>query len=168
MAAPENNSFWEQRSSHGRDPIFETPTELWEAAEEYFRWVESNPLYEQKIVVAGAEPHTVEVPKMRAMTLRGLCIFLDISRPTFDEYAKRQGFSYICDAIRNVIFTQKFEGAAAGLLNANLIARDLGIAEKHEAAGNLTIKIIDRFGNDRDENPKTIEQRSSEDGESET
>ena len=32
-------------------------------------------------------------------------------------------------------FTQKFTAAAAGFLNAAIIARDLGLAEKHEVAG---------------------------------
>ncbi len=44
MAAPIGNRFWEQRSSHGRKPIFEDPEQLWEAACEYFEWVTDNPL----------------------------------------------------------------------------------------------------------------------------
>jgi hypothetical protein len=34
-----------------------------------------------------------------------------------------------------VIYTWKFEGAAANLLNANLVARELGLADKAELMG---------------------------------
>ncbi len=34
--------------------------------------------------------------------------------------------------IKETIFTQKFEGASADLLNANIIARDLGLADKKD------------------------------------
>ena len=42
------------------------------------------------------------------------------------------GYSNIIRTIGNIIFAQKFEGAAVGLYNANIISRDLGLAEKKE------------------------------------
>ena len=36
MAAPLGNQFWKARSSHGRNPIFVSPDDLWTAASEYF------------------------------------------------------------------------------------------------------------------------------------
>lgn len=48
MAAPKGNRFWEARSSHGRNPKFESPEALWAACCEYFEWVEANPLWEMK------------------------------------------------------------------------------------------------------------------------
>lgn len=135
MSAPRGNRFWEVRSSHGRKPIFASADDLWAAACEYFDWVEANPLYEDKLVtfqgVATHEP----CAKMRAMTVTGLCIFLDISTPTFAEYRKKEGFSAVSSRIDDVIRTQKFEGASADLLNPNIIARDLGLADKQELTG---------------------------------
>ena len=44
------NQFWKMRGKHGRNPIFETPEQLWVvASDEYFQWVENNPLLEEKI-----------------------------------------------------------------------------------------------------------------------
>lgn len=135
MPAPAGNRFWEQRSSHGRRPIFATPGDLWDAAAEYFAWVEDNPLYEDKVFAfQGVQTHE-PVAKMRAMTLSGLCIFLDIARNTWDDYAKRQDFLGVTSQITEVLRTQKFEGAAADLLNPNIIARDLGLADKQEVSG---------------------------------
>ncbi len=70
------------------------------------------------------------VPKMRAMTQAGLYLFLDIDRETFKNYNEREGFFAVTRQIEGTIRSQKFAGAAADLLNANIIARDLGLADK--------------------------------------
>lgn len=149
MAPPKGNRFWEARSSHGRKPIFATPDILWDAAVEYFKWNADNPL-EEAIVYQG-ELSKEAKPLMRAMTLEGLLIFLDISRPCWYDYRDKDDFSTVSDRIENIIRTQKFEGASAGLLNPVIIARDLGLADKSEHSGpdgdaiehKWTIEVID-------------------------
>jgi hypothetical protein len=135
VAAPAGNQFWKARSSHGRKPIFETPEALLEACSEYFEWVEANPLWEDKIISFQGVATHVDVAKMRAMTINGLCIFLDIGRRSWDEYRARQDFSPVCEQVEQTIREQKFTGAAADLLNPAIIARDLGLADKTELTG---------------------------------
>jgi len=132
MSAPAGNRFWELRSSHGRKPIFERAEDLWSAACEYFEWVEANPLWEDKLVTFQGSAKHEPVAKMRAMTLAGLCLFLDVDKDTFAGYRQREGFSGVTARIDDVIRSQKFAGAAADLLNANIIARDLGLADKQD------------------------------------
>jgi hypothetical protein len=135
MSAPVGNKFWEARSSHGRKPIFASPDDLMTGCSEYFEWVDQNPLWEDRIIsFQGAATH-VNVAKMRAMTIAGLCIFLDIARRTWDEYRLKEDFSPVCEHVEQIIRDQKFTGAAADLLNANIIARDLGLADKTELTG---------------------------------
>lgn len=136
MVAPVGNSFWKQRSSHGRKPIFSTPDDLWNAACEYFEWVEANPLRETKAFHFQGTVVMDEVPKMRAMTMMGLCFYLDIGTSTFHDYKQNEDFSEVIAKIEQVIFTQKFEGAAADLLNANIISRELGLADKQDITTN--------------------------------
>ena len=133
MPPPKGNQFWKARSSHGRKPIFASPDVLWDASCEYFQWVEDNPLH--KAIVYQGEVSAESEPLMRAMTIEGLCIFLDIGRQTFQDYEVKDGFSLVTEAIKNIIRTQKFEGATAGLFNANIIARDLGLKEGQEISG---------------------------------
>jgi hypothetical protein len=135
MAAPAGNQFWKVRSSHGRSPIFISPEKLWTACCEYFEWVDANPLYEARPFAYQGEVKVENIAKMRAMTISGLCIFLDIGRMTWAEYTKRQDFQYITTQVEEIIRTQKFEGASADLLNANIIARELGLADKSELTG---------------------------------
>lgn len=135
MPAPTGNQFWKARSTHGRKPLFATPDDLWDACSQYFEWVEANPLYEDKLVTfQGAATHE-PVAKMRAMTVAGLCIFLDISQQAWGEYRAREGYGEVTSRVDEIIRTQKFEGASADLLNANIIARDLGLADKSELTG---------------------------------
>ncbi|MEC8057686.1 terminase small subunit [Acinetobacter ursingii] len=144
MAAPVGNRFWEQRSSHGRKPIFENPEQLWKAACEYFEWVTDNPLEEAKAFAYEGEVTIEDLPKMRAMTLMGLCFFLDISDDTWLNYTKNKDFLGVCEDIKRVIFTQKFEGASAGLLNASIIARELGLSDttKTEHSGKIDLNSV--------------------------
>lgn len=135
MSAPKGNEFWKARSTHGRAPIFATPDILMDACAEYFAWVEQNPLYEGKAFSYEGKVTIASVPKMRAMTISGLCIFLDIGRRSWDEYRKRQEYLPVCEAVEEVIRQQKFEGASAGLLNHAIIARDLGLVDKSELTG---------------------------------
>lgn len=132
MAAPIGNQFWRARSSHGRKPIFPDPETLWEACEQYFEWCESNPLQEDGLVTFQGQATHEPIAKMRAMTIDGLCIFLDIGTSTWDEYRDRVGFAEVTTRAEKIIRTQKFQGAAAGLLNPNIIARDLGLVDKAE------------------------------------
>ena len=67
---------------------------------------------------------------MRAPTIHGLCLYLGISRETWYKYAKDGNFSDIIKAITDTFYEQKFAGAASGLLKENIIARELGLADR--------------------------------------
>lgn len=130
MAAPLGNKFWLARSSHGRNPIFKNPDDLWTAACEYFEWVQANPLYEDKVNFHQGQAVHEAIPKMRAMTIQALTFFLDISDETWANYCSNKDFIGITTRIKKVIYSQKFEGAAADMLNSNIIARELGLSDK--------------------------------------
>lgn len=129
MGAPTGNQFWKARTKHGRDKIFANADLLWEACTEYFEWVEANPLWASKVTHYQGQPIDLPEPKMRAMTLGGLCLFLDISRDTWNEWRKVKDFSEVVTRVEETIYHQKLSGAAADLLNANIIARELGLRD---------------------------------------
>ena len=132
MQFQKGNKFWLARSSHGRNPIFSNPEQLRNACYEYFQWVEDNPLYEEKIFHSQGMITKDTITKMRAMTISGLCIFLDIDRTTWENYRNNQDFFRITKEVEEIIYNQKFTGAAADLLNSNIIARELGLADKQQ------------------------------------
>lgn len=136
MAAPKGNRFWEARSSHGRNPKFATAEDLRSACIEYFEWNADNPLQAAELVKFQGEAKVAYSPRIRAMTVNALCLFLGINHDTWRNYRERgQDFLDVITQVEDVIRSQKFEGAAADLLNANIIARDLGLADKSEFTG---------------------------------
>jgi hypothetical protein len=145
MSAPEGNQFWKLRSKHGRDKLFESAELMWEAACEYFEWAENHPLKETKAFSYLGTITKTKLPKMRAMTLSQLCFYLHCSDSYFRAFKlgientsdpKLQDFLTVIHEIESVIFNQKFQGAAADLLNANIIARDLKLSENIDHTNN--------------------------------
>lgn len=138
MAAPRRNQFWKNRSKHGRDKLFTTPDLLWTAATEYFEWCDKNPWIKNEAIKSGDYAgQIVKVPTSRPYTLTGLCLYLDVNADYFRQFKENlkeneQDFSWVITRIEEIIYTQKFEGAAIGAFNANIIARDLGLTDKKE------------------------------------
>lgn len=137
MAAEIGNEYYKLRSKDGRDKNFKTPEDLLNACNDYFDWCLANPLKEQviqkrKISRDEEIVEHYEINRMRAFTLQGLCNFLDISLKGFKLYETRKEYIPVTTRVRQIIYNQKFEGAAAGFLNSNIIARDLGLSDKQD------------------------------------
>lgn len=137
MAAPKGNEFWKLRLKHGRSCEIETPEELWENYIEYCKFLEENPLYEQDFV--GKDAIEVYKRKLRAQTKDGFALACGLSGwEIIKDWKERKGFSEIITRIEKYIFNQKFEGASSGLLQQNIIARDLGLVDKKEEIGSAS------------------------------
>ena len=145
--APLGNRFWEMRSKHGRDKLFSSADLLWEAACEYFQWCEDNPWY--KIDFKGKDAEEVKIPTARPFTIQGLCRFLDCSSSYFREFKRSppkdsKDFLTVITRIEETIYQHKFEGAVVGAFNANIISRDLGLADKQHIENSdstVTVRI---------------------------
>jgi hypothetical protein len=138
----------------GKPPAFKSPDEMWNRALEYFKWCEDNAIKEAKIFKTGDDKIIDgEVPHMRAMSQAGLCAFLNISVSTWHNYKAMDEYLEVTATIEQVMFEQKFSGAASGMLNANIIARDLGLAEKSES--NVKVKEVKSFSEMYGRNPKS-------------
>lgn len=133
MAAPINNTFWKNRSTHGRDKLFATSEDLLQAAYEYFEWCDDNPWY--KVDFKGKDLEQVEIPTTRPYTLSGLCLYLGCSQNYFRQFKSSppenaEDFLTVISRIEQIIETQQFEGATVGAFNANIISRKLGLVDK--------------------------------------
>lgn len=140
MAAPKGNDFWKRRSKHGRDRIFTNANDMLEAAFEYFEWCVANPLKEQKL----SGGRKVVVDKVRPFSERGMCLFWGTHSKYLNEFRKTapKDFSDVLATIDEIIYTQKIDNAAAGLLNASVIARELGLTDKSQVDAIVSIQQI--------------------------
>jgi len=130
------NQIWQLRSKHGRDVLFADPELLWKEAVEYFKWCDDNPILVDD--VRGKDAEHVDIVHRRPYTLHGLCIYLDCGInylrqfKTSDAYKNNGDYSLVISRIEECIYDQKFTGASIGIFNHNIIARDLGLADKKE------------------------------------
>lgn len=140
------NQFWMARYTHGRKPKIATPAQMRAGIIKYFEYLEDNPLHSVEVVKYQGAAKDHPVPKMRAPTLEGLRVFLGISRTTWAAYRERKGFPAVMEWAEDVLYDWKFQGAAADLLNANIIARDLGLRDRHDVTSDDepfdTLKVI--------------------------
>ena len=131
---------WEIAKRPGQPPCFSSPQEMWDRAVEYFKWCGEHVILEDKIFkMKYGDGDSLEhdyVMHKRPMTVAGLCIFLNISRETWYNYKKNTEYFDITKAIDDTMFEQKFSGASTGQFNANIIARDLGLADKTDITTN--------------------------------
>jgi hypothetical protein len=160
MAAPIGNQFWKLRSKHGRNKLFETPQLLLEAAYEYFEWCHEHPWVKTETNIGINKNYVKSIPTERPFTLSGLCLYCHASSTYWKEFRSNcketsKDFLPVIETIEEIIYTQKFEGAAIGVFNANLIARELGLKEQTEHSGEIkttrnleqmsTAELIERF-----------------------
>lgn len=121
---------WNLAASTLGRPTAYTPDDFFKVASDYFKWCDDNPWYKNEAIRGGEAAGTiVSVPTQRPYTITGLCLFAGITSRTFRNWETRPEFEDVVSVIRDVIYTQKFEGAAVGSFNANIIARDLGLRE---------------------------------------
>lgn len=155
MAAPLGNQFWKNRSEHGRDFLFAKAPLLKTEISKYFNWLDAHPWYKVEAIKSGEMAgKLIKVPTARPYTLSGLCIYLNASESWWKNFRKNdnltEDFLSVISWAEDVIRTQKFEGAAVGAFNANIISRDLGLADQ------LNSRQVDKNGNDVDQSPSKI------------
>lgn len=129
------NQLWRLRKTHGRPRKVKSSAALWKLACDYFEWIEENPIWEQQLVTNRGDYTRVNVPHMHAMTIIGFCLHAGLKTSCYYEYRKLDEFKDVCEQIENIIYEQKFSGAAANMLNQAIIARDLGLKDKSEITG---------------------------------
>lgn len=144
MAAPLGNQFWKFRSKHGRDKLFGTPILLMQAAEQFFQECDEHPY--EKHDFAGKDADEIYRKLPIPYTLTGFCLYIGASEAFWRNFRKNESLSEdflsVITRIEDIIKTQKFIGAAVGAFNANIISRDLGLADKQEN------RNVDKEGND--------------------
>lgn len=141
------NSIWQMRSTHGREKIFKTPQAMWEAACEYFQYIDDNPFESKEITTSMLANSTKVKQHKRPYTLEALTLFMHVSLSYFRVFkhsVKNKDkpseidleYLTVIGQIEQTVYAQKFEGASAGLFNNNIIARDLGLIDKSDQTSN--------------------------------
>lgn len=107
-----------------------------EACIEYLEWNTQNPLYSEFIASYQGSTTKTKVAKFRAPTVRAFRLRNGIDSDVWSRWTQldpiRRG---ACLWVNDLIFTMKFEAAAAELINPMIASRALGLGDKHELSG---------------------------------
>lgn len=142
--------YWEFMKRYGQETIgrpkaIPTPEKLWEYACEYFKRTDENKFLKQDFIRSGERGgQIVELETIRPYTWAGFEAYLfekgiiqDLEDYRYNLEGRYEAFKGIIRAIDRIMYANKFEGAAVGAFNANIIARDLGLVDKAQ------VKVIE-------------------------
>lgn len=131
----------------GRPPKYETPEALAAVVADYFNWNETNPIRVAEVKSFKDDSWDHLRAQRRPKTIVALCVFIGIDEATWRGWRNpenpkyRPEFSTIIARAEDLIRQDKIEGAASGQYNATIISRLLGLTEKVETTGTLTVKM---------------------------
>ena len=106
-----------------------TPEQIFNLAVKYFEWAELNAIKSAESASFQGKTYQDEVTKPRIFTMSGLRLFCSFSKCAVDKWRKEPGFAEVMEFIDSVIFEQKFQLAANGIVNAGFIGKELGIEQ---------------------------------------
>lgn len=121
------NQLWRTNKMVPRPFKFNSPEEFLAAVQAYFEWSDESPIIEQKAFGTGLR---MNIGHARPLTIGSACVHMGIHITTWANYREKDGFSEVVQMVESIMTEQKFAGAAVGIFNANIIARDLGMVEK--------------------------------------
>jgi hypothetical protein len=138
--------------SAGRKKNISTPKAMWELFCDYGAHVDANPIIRFEVIRGGERSgDIIEVPAQRPYTWSGFAAWLyrkgvvdslDFYRQNWKgNYAEFQG---VLRVIGDFMWSQKFEGAAAGIFKENIISRELNLKEQatNEIIGEQQVQPI--------------------------
>lgn len=129
--------FWAwENEPYFRRTLYTTAKEFVDAACEYFKSYNENPIYKAEVIKSGDKAGTTfSVPMARPYTVTAMCLFLNIGEKfLYNKKAtaikeKDEEWIEAIEWVEAVIFTQKFELTAVGLLNSTAMVRHLGLED---------------------------------------
>ena len=127
----------------GRPPKY-TPNQLIKKFEEYLADREARPLTDTvretgntgQNKVTKNTVHTCPHP----ISIADFCVYLGVGENWFAQLT--EDFSWVKTRIRTYIEDYQLKGAAAGVFNANIVARRLGLADKQAVDTTNTTRIV--------------------------
>lgn len=128
-------------------PLKYTPKEMVEKFTEYAQWCNDHPLQENSRTDYQKGFSDTTAYKPRRVSIEGFLVYIGCTWDWWqhlDDGKRKAEFFKVKASIREYCETYQKEMASAGLLNANIISRLLGLAEKQEVkqtGENVTIVV---------------------------
>ena len=130
--------YWKWVANTGSPKNLRNPKQLWKLACEYFESIDERPFEKQDFIRSGESAGTiVKLKTIMPYTWQGLELYLRDAGvlAKLDDYrankeSRYTEFADVLARITQMIYDQKYSGAAVGAFNAAIISKDLGLTEK--------------------------------------
>lgn len=123
-------------AERGKPRAIDSPEDFEALAFEYIEWVKSNPIHKTITASFQGEISFKKVPHMRGMTQFGLASHMGIGLSTLKDYGNREEYSAIYGRVDTIMKSWNLDGSMSGDLNASLVARIDGHADKQDITSN--------------------------------
>lgn len=138
---------WKVINSGGRQ-VSNTPEQLWEAAIDYFRWCDNNPITAKRTLTSGkTQGQKITIEHTRPYSIMGLCLHCSISERYLEDIKNTKNGSVWYDTVEKIlyiIYTQNLEGAIVDLYNPMMVSKILNMDKKESFTDKpVQIEIVD-------------------------
>lgn len=151
---PGNTAWPEAFRNRSKPRKFQTGEDLRDACISYFEWATENPIIVDNVGWFQGRANHEEERKARPLTVEGLCVYIGIATRTWRAWSEeshkdfRADLAPVIEEAEAAMYSYNFDGASAGIFNAGIIARKLGLSDKQEIEGNpdkpLTVQTVTR------------------------
>ena len=104
-----------------------TPEQFFDIAKRYFQWAEENAIKAAETATFQGDVNEWGVNKPRIFTITGLSLFCGVNQSTLTRYRHDPNYAPVMEFIDSVIYEQKFQLAAVGMINASFVGKEMGI-----------------------------------------
>lgn len=125
-----------------------TPEQLFDLAVKYFTWAESNAIKAAETAAFQGVVTENLVHKVRVFTINGFCLFAGISASVVIKWRKDPGFAEVMEFVDTVVYEQKYQLAASGIVNPGFMGKDIGIdkpVEITQTNNNVSTVDVEQF-----------------------
>jgi hypothetical protein len=142
----EQNEHW-QVIAGGGVVVSTTAEDLWENAIKYFKWCDEHPIKASKAVYVGRDAGKDITEKfIRPYSLKGLCLHCGITEEYLRDIRNQKDrtslYFLIISRILYIIYTQNYELAAVGILNAQFVSKALNMGGEETTPSPIKVEII--------------------------
>ena len=137
----------------GGSQIVNSPEALWEAAQEYFKFCDDNPIKTKRTIQSGKSTgEKVEVEHTRLYNIKAFCIHAGISerylKDITQSHANDSVYFQVVERILYIIYSQNVEGASADIFNPIIVSKMLQLEKApDDKEPNVKIEIVSSISN---------------------
>jgi hypothetical protein len=127
--------------------VSRTADDLWENAIAYFKWCDDHPIKSPKTVYVGRQAGAEITERYnRPYSVKGLCLHCGITEEYLRDIRAQKDrtslYYLVISRILYIIYTQNYELAAVGVLNAQFISKALNMGGEETTPSPIKVEIL--------------------------